>query len=66
MRTGRAMSSRSAPLNVFRPVRAGRNRCRIASSNGLKRSPMSATVLARNIHLLIRPWVRLRRLYEVA
>ena len=56
-RTGKAMSSRSASLKAFWPVREGRKRCQIASSKGWKRSLMSTMVLARNIHLFMRPWV---------
>ena len=40
------------------PVRPGRKDCRKASSNGLKRVEMSATVRAKNIHLLAKPCIK--------
>ena len=57
-RAGRASRSRSVSFGALWPVRAGRNLCLIASSNGFKRLPISGVVLARYVHLLVRPCVK--------
>ena len=53
-RAGRASKSLSRLVIPCLPVNAGKNWCRIASSNGCERRSMPGTVRIRNVHLFMR------------
>ena len=55
---GKAKRSRSASVKADWPVRAGSNLCHIASSKGCRRFPMLGVVLARKVHMRLRPCVK--------
>ena len=55
---GRATSSLSTSLKEDFPVRAGKSRYLVASSNGWNRSSMSGIVRIKKVHSFISPWVR--------
>lgn len=50
-------SAFSITERILTGEREGKNWCRIASSSGWRRPPMSSVVLLRNVHLLMRPRV---------
>ena len=54
-RTGSANRSLNSSLKASRPVREGRNFCRMVSSRGLRRSAMCGMVLDKYVHLLDMP-----------
>ena len=57
-RVGRESSFRSMSPGTSWPVNVGMNLRRIASSSGLKRSPILGTVLIRNVQRLDRPCLK--------